>query len=75
MLNESTCKRCFRRNGKAWDPEDWAHGLVFCPHEIVARRITHLPTKRLLGTVFGMTKISEVPAHCPHKDEHQEVCV
>lgn len=75
MLNESVCKRCFQRHEKPWEAEDWADGLVFCPPEIVARRVVHPPTRRLLGTVFGMTEISEVPKHCPFASEHSEVLV
>jgi hypothetical protein len=75
MLNETMCKRCFRLHGHAWEHEDWANGCVFCPPGIVARRIRHPQIRRLLGTAFGMTKISEVPAHCPYRREHEEVLV
>ena len=73
MLRKDVCTRCFQYWEKPWDEEGWAYGNVFCPKEIVAPEVQDPPIQRLLGAVFGMTEVYEIPRHCPHRHEHQEV--
>ena len=73
MLRKAVCARCFQYHEKPWDEEDWAYGNVFCPKEIVAPEVQDPPIQRLLGTIFGMTEVYEIPVHCPYKHEHQEI--
>jgi hypothetical protein len=57
---------------KKWEDEDWKNGIVYCPAELVAALVNCPPLQRLLGTVFGQTKITgEAPKHCPYEKEHQ----
>lgn len=73
MLKQAVCMNCFQCYQTPWETEDWAYGYVFCPKEIVAGKIQDPPIQRLLGTIFGMTRTSEIPVHCPYKSKHQEI--
>jgi hypothetical protein len=65
---------CIKQHGRQWDEEGWSYGYVSCPPEIVAKRIDHVPTKRLLGAVFGQSEVYEIPSHCPFERDHNEEC-
>jgi hypothetical protein len=73
MLNKKTCVRCFQKNEKAWDEDDWINGVVECPKEELILTYKNKPVPKsheyykLLLAIFSTQEIISTPTHCPYK--------